>query len=97
MQKVLQLLGLAFRAKKVISGEDFCIEAIRKGEAKYLFLASDAGINTTKRITDKANYYKVSVDNSYTSQELSTAIGKNNRMVVAITDSGFAKKIKEIR
>ena len=97
MHKVLQLLGLAFRAKKVISGEDFCVEAIRKGEAKYLFLASDAGVNTTKKITDKANFYKVVVDNRFTSSELSSAIGKNNRMVVAITDSGFAKKIKEIR
>ena len=97
MHKVLQLLGLAFRAKKVISGEDFCVEAIRNGEAKYLFLASDAGVNTTKRITDKANYYKVTLDTTFTSNELSTAIGKNNRMVVAITDSGFAKKIKEIR
>ena len=97
MHKVLQLLGLAYKAKKVISGEDFCVEAIRKGEAKYLFLASDAGVNTTKKITDKANFYKVVVDNRFTSSELSSAIGKNNRMVVAITDSGFAKKIKEIR
>ena len=74
MHKVLQLLGLAFRAKKVISGEDFCVEAIRKGEAKYLFLASDAGVNTTKKITDKANFYKVVVDNRFTSSELSSAI-----------------------
>ena len=97
MHKVLQLLGLAFRAKKVISGEDFCIEAIRKNEAKYVFLASDAGVNTTKKVTDKANYYKIMVDTNFTSAELSSAIGKTNRMVVAITDSGFAKKIKEIR
>ena len=96
MHKVLQLLGLAFRAKKVISGEDFCIEAIRKNEAKYVFLASDAGVNTTKKVTDKANYYKIMVDTNFTSAELSSAIGKTNRMVVAITDSGFAKKIKEI-
>ena len=97
MQKILQLLGLAFRAKKAISGEDFCVEAIRKGEIKYLFLASDAGVNTTKKITDKANYYKVVLDNSFTSEQISKAIGKQNRMVVGITDSGFAKKIKEIR
>ena len=57
MHAILNLLGLAFRAKKVVSGEDFCVEGIRKGEIKYLFLASDAGINTTKKITDKAKYY----------------------------------------
>ena len=97
MQKVLQLLGLAFKAKKVISGEDFCVEGIRKNEIKYLFLANDAGVNTTKRITDKASYYNVVLDTRFTSSELSNAIGKKNRMVVGITDIGFAKKIKEIR
>lgn len=96
MQKVLQLLGLAFIAKKVVSGEDFCLEGIRKNQIKYLFLASDAGTNTTKRITDKASFYKVDLDKRFTSSELSKAIGKNNRMVIGITDSGFAKKIKEI-
>ena len=97
MQRVLQLLGLAFVAKKVISGEDFCVEGIRKNQIKYLFLASDAGVNTTKKITDKASFYNVILDNRFTSAELSKAIGKKNRMVVGITDIGFAKKIKEIR
>ena len=97
MHDILKLLGLATRAKKIVSGEDFCIEGIRKNEIKYLFLASNAGVNTTKRITDKAKYYNVTLDTSFTSEELSGAIGKNNRMVIGIKDSGFAKKIKEIR
>ena len=97
MHDILKLLGLATRAKKIVSGEDFCIEGIRKNEIKYLFLASNAGVNTTKRITDKAKYYNVPLDNSFTSEELSGAIGKNNRRVIGIKDSGFAKKIKEIR
>lgn len=97
MHPILNLLGLAFRAKKVVSGEDFCVEGIRKGEIKYLFLASDAGINTTKKITDKAKYYNVVLDNRFTSSELSGAIGKNNRMVIGVIDIGFAKKMKEIR
>ena len=97
MQEVLKLLGLATRAKKVVTGEDFCLEAIRKNQVKYLFLASDAGINTTKRITDKASFYNVPLDNGFTTEELSGAIGKNNRNVIGILDVGFAKKIKEIR
>ena len=97
MHPILKLLGLAFRAKKVISGEDFCLEGIRNGEIKYLFLANDAGVNTTKRITDKAKFYNVALDTSFSSEELSSAIGKNNRMVIGIKDAGFAKKIKEIR
>ena len=97
MHQLLSLLGLAMRANKVITGEDFCVDGIRKNEIKYVFLASDAGVNTTKKITDKTTYYKVPLCTDFTSKELSTAIGKNNRMVVGIKDIGFAKKIKEIR
>ena len=97
MHEVLNLLGLAQRAKKIISGEDFCLEGIRNGQIKFLFLANDAGINTTKRITDKARFYNIELDTSFNTIELSNAIGKNNRKVIGITDVGFAKKIKEIR
>ena len=96
MNKMLNMLGLAQCAGKTISGESFCIDAIRNKSAHVVFLASDAGINTTKRIVDKATFYQVKVINCFSSSELSKAIGKNNRMVVAICDSGFAKKIKEM-
>jgi ribosomal protein L7Ae-like RNA K-turn-binding protein len=97
VQKLLNLIGLAMRAKKVVSGEDFCADGIRSGAIKYVFLANDAGANTTKKITDKANFYNVPVDTIFSSSEISKAIGKNNRMVIGITDIGFAKKMKEIR
>ena len=87
---------MAQRANKLISGEGFCVDAIRNHEAYVILLASDAGINTTKKIIDKANFYQVKVINCFTSSELSKAIGKNNRMVIGVTDPGFAKKIKEI-
>lgn len=97
MQQLLNLLGLATRARKIITGEDFCLDGIRNGQIKYLFLASDAGVNTTKRITDKANFYNVMIDNRFDTITLSKAIGKENRKVIGITDIGFAKKMKEIR
>lgn len=87
---------MAQRANKLISGEGFCVDAIRNHEAYVILLASDAGMNTTKKIIDKANFYQVKVINCFTSSELSKAIGKNNRMVIGVTDPGFAKKIKEI-
>lgn len=97
MNKILNLLGLANRAGKIITGEDMALEAIRNKKAVFVFLAKDAGINTKKRIMDKATYYEIALETGFTSEELSKAIGKENRMVVCLTDSGFAKKIKEIR
>ncbi|MGZ7246578.1 ribosomal L7Ae/L30e/S12e/Gadd45 family protein, partial [Streptococcus pyogenes] len=41
-QKVLNLLGLAQRAGRLISGEELVVDAIRKGQAKLVFLAEDA-------------------------------------------------------
>jgi ribosomal protein L7Ae-like RNA K-turn-binding protein len=97
VHQLLNLLGLATRAGKIVTGEEFCVMGIRSGEVKYLFLASDAGVNTTKKITDKASFYNVEVNTIFSTSELSSAIGKQNRKVIGIKDIGFAKKMKEIR
>ncbi|WP_179193713.1 ribosomal L7Ae/L30e/S12e/Gadd45 family protein, partial [Bacillus sp. S1-R5C1-FB] len=46
-------LGLAHRARKIISGEELVLKAVRSGKAKLVLLSEDASVNTTKRITDK--------------------------------------------
>ena len=95
MDKILNNLGLCQRAGGVISGEEMVIEYIRADKVYYVFLANDASPNATKQIMDKAKYYNVEVDNTYSSFELSTAIGKSGRMVVGITNSGFVKILKK--
>ena len=94
MDKTLQLLSLIKKANKLITGEEFVTDAIRKNKIYLVFLASDAGVNTTKKITDKTKFYNVPLISSYTSDELSNAIGKK-RMVIGITDLGFATSIKK--
>jgi len=91
--KVLGHIGLAMRARNITSGEEMVLDAIRKKRAFVVFLASDAGPNTTKRITDKSTFYNVTLITAFTSDELSTAIGKDNRKVLAITDFHFAQMI----
>lgn len=94
-QKILQLLGLAQRAGRVTSGEEFVVEAIRKGQTKLVFLADDAASNLMKKITDKSKTYQVEVVTAFSTLELSAAVGKT-RKVVAITDAGFTKKMRSI-
>jgi ribosomal protein L7Ae-like RNA K-turn-binding protein len=89
-------LGLANRARKVISGEELVLKEIRSGKAKLVLLASDASANTAKRITDKTNYYKVPLKTVETRQELGHAIGRDERVVVAVLDEGFAKKLQSM-
>lgn len=95
MDKILNNLGLCQRAKGVISGEEMVLEYLRSNKIYYIFLANDASKNTQKRIIDKASYYNVEVDNSYSSLEISTAIGKTGRMVIGVTNSGFVKILKK--
>lgn len=91
--KILSILGLCQRARQLVSGEEMSLDLIKKNKAKLVILASDAGINTTKRVSDKAKTYNTQVIDAFTSDELNKAIGKINRKVITIKDYGFAKKI----
>lgn len=89
----MSLLGLANRARKIVTGEELSVKEIRSGKAKLILLAQDASMNTSKKITDKCKSYAVplrTVENRYL---LGQAIGKEARVVVAVMDAGFAKKL----
>ncbi|MDD4070363.1 MAG: ribosomal L7Ae/L30e/S12e/Gadd45 family protein [Candidatus Izemoplasmatales bacterium] len=92
--KVLNLLGLCKKAKLLVSGEMFSLEKIKSKQAKLVFLASDAGVNTRKTVTDKCAFYEVKVITDFSSDEISRSIGKNNRMVVTVLDRGFAERMQ---
>ncbi|WP_088723963.1 YlxQ-related RNA-binding protein [Streptococcus mutans] len=92
-KKLSNLLGLAQRAGRVISGEELVVKAIQTGQAQLIFLAKDAGSNLTKKVMDKSNYYNIEVSTVFSALELSIAIGRN-RKVLAIVDTGFSKKMR---
>lgn len=95
-QQTLNLLGLARRARQIVSGEATVLKAIQTKTAQFVFLAQDAGPSTSKKFVDKCRFYQIPVDQSYTKQELSQAIGQS-RTVIGITQSGFARKFEELR
>ncbi|MCH1623743.1 YlxQ family RNA-binding protein [Fredinandcohnia quinoae] len=92
----MSLLGLANRARKVVSGEELVIKEIRNGNAKLVLLSEDASSNTAKKMNDKSTYYQVQLRIVSDRYSLGHAIGKEARVVVAITDSGFAEKISHL-
>ena len=95
-QQVLQLLGLAARARKVVSGEELVVKEIRNGKAKLVLLASDASANSRKKLTDKSTYYNVELHVFGDRYDLGHATGKEARVAIAIVDNGFAKKISSL-
>lgn len=93
--KILNLLGLAQRARKVISGEDFVLSELAKSPQNLIFLASDSGANITGKIEKKANSFPITMVTEFTTEELSKAVGKENRKLLLVTDKGFIDKFIE--
>ncbi len=91
--KWMSLLGLANRARKITSGEELAVKEIRNGKAKLILLSADASANTAKKVTDKCKSYRVPYKIVENREVLGNAIGKEARVVVAILDDGFAKKL----
>lgn len=95
MNKFTQRLGLAMRAGKIISGEELVLREVRSRKAKLVILSLDAAKNVEKKVTDKCTTYGVPLIRVGTRQELGLAIGKPERVVIAILDQGFAHMLQE--
>ena len=59
MNKVLSLLGLAFRSGNLVSGEFATREAVRKKAATLVIVANDASDNTKKMFANQCKHYQV--------------------------------------
>lgn len=90
-RKMLSLLGLCFRAGKLISGDDAVADMVSAGEARLLVLADNAGANITRRVQRYEQEKGVPVVRLKDSaQELGWALGRKPTAICCITDIGFA-------
>ena len=90
MDNVLNLLGLAYRARKLVLGE---VVLKRIKDVKLLFLASDISPKSKERFLKKCHYYQIAWIDSFSTEDLSMALGKENVRVIGITDDGFSQAI----
>ena len=96
MHKFFSLLGLCKRAGKLAAGEVAAEQAVRKKQAYLLILSEDASKNTKKKFINSAAYYELPLIEAGTKQELGRAIGADMRSIIAITEEGFAKKLRQL-
>lgn len=94
--KFFQLVGLALRAGKIVSGEEQVVLGIRQKKISLVIMAQDAAKNTMKKVTDKSKSYQTPIIFVESRYQLGRAIGKEARVVVGVTDTGFANKLKWI-
>ncbi|HEU4965102.1 MAG TPA: ribosomal L7Ae/L30e/S12e/Gadd45 family protein [Bacilli bacterium] len=93
---IVNLLGLAMRAGKVITGNDACLSAIRAKKAALAIVAGDTGANARKKYADKCKYYDVPLIEMMTKVDLGMALGKPHNAVVVVSDPGFANRIRQM-
>lgn len=92
----LNIIGLAYRAGKCSLGEETIVKDIQRKRAKLILLANDIGPQTRKKMTNKCKTYDIPLVIVDDRETLSNAIGKSQRVAVAILDAGFATKIKSL-
>ena len=90
MDKSLSTIGLAYRAGKIVLGEEV-LNQISK--IKLLIIASDISMKSRERFLKKCNFYNIEYIDSFNCEELSKTLGKNTIKVIGITDVGFKKAI----
>lgn len=87
------LLGLSMRAGHLVSGEYQVLEAIHKGTACLVVIATDASDNTKKRFHDQGSFYEIPVIEYGTKLSLAGAIGRDMRSSAAVCDPGLAEAL----
>ena len=95
-QKLYGLLGLAKKAGKIVAGTDACLEAIEKKNIYIILLAKDASERTKNLFYKKGKQFSIMVVDILSMEELSKAIGKQNKVVIGVKEKGFAQAIEKI-
>jgi ribosomal protein L7Ae-like RNA K-turn-binding protein len=96
MDEALNIVGLAYRARKTVLGEEVYH---RIGKVRIILIASDISEKSRQRAEKKCYFYDIGHIDCFTAEELSAAIGRNNVRLIGIIDEGFKdallKKLKK--
>ena len=95
-RKIASLLSLCTRAGLLKTGEETAEKLLKRGDAKLVIIACDAADNTKNKFVNKCFFYQKPVRVFGERAVLSKCVGKRNRTVYVITDSGFATRLQDL-
>ena len=93
--RALNMLGLAARARKLVSGEFSTEKAVKTGKAVWVLVAEDASENTKKLFRNMCDYREIPFYEYGTKESLGHCIGKDYRSSLAVTDEELAKAVEK--
>ena len=88
---VLGLMGLARKGGNAAVGRDPVRDAVRRGEASLLVIASDAGDSVTSEVSRLGESSRIPIITVGTRETMGRALGRAEVSVTAITDAGLAE------
>ena len=95
-ENILSILGLSYRARKLVTGYDPVLRVVREKKASLVFIANDASDKTKETFSKKCFFYNVPVNYSFNSDELASSLGKKLVKIAAICDKGFYDVINKL-
>lgn len=84
------------KAGKLTFGTESCLDMLYRRKLKLVIVAKDSAQRTIENFKQKANEYNVPIYIFGTKEEVSKAIGKENKAVIGIKDKNLADAIKKI-
>ncbi|MBR4706425.1 MAG: ribosomal L7Ae/L30e/S12e/Gadd45 family protein [Pseudobutyrivibrio sp.] len=93
IDKALNMISMAMKAGKLVSGEFACEQAIKDGSGFLCIVASDASNNTKKSFSNSCNFYEVKYIEYGTKESLGHAIGKEYRASIVVCDENLSLSI----
>lgn len=96
VQRITNLLSMAQRARRIASGAFAVEQAMKKKQAMFLLIASDAAEESKKTYQGLADKYEVPYAEGLDREILGTCLGKEYRAAAVLTDVGFAWKLRQL-
>ncbi len=96
-RKILNVLGLAHRARKLVTG-DFAVEtALKNNKAALIISAANASERTAEKYRQLAKKHNIPLLTAGDKEDLAQAVGKDGQTaVVALTDAGFVRAVTKL-
>lgn len=95
-RKVASLLGLARRARKVVSGAEAVESAVKRRAARLVLTAADASASSVAKLQALAKEAGAACHPGLGKEELGAAVGCAPRACVAVTDPHFAEAVMSV-
>lgn len=90
---IYSLLGIAQRARKLISGQDSVERGVNAGKVFLIIISKGTSKHTRKKMYNLSRNKNVPILIWGNSEDLGQSIGRERRKVIGITDKGIAREI----